>query len=63
MTEPAAPDCGDMIVISPERQGGVIFACTRQQGHKGEHANNGEADGYPLVENTAGIPFLLRWSA
>lgn len=54
-------DCGATIVIRPEGRGGVIFRCTRPEGHKGEHTNSGDAEGWPLVENTAGVPFLLRW--
>ena len=56
------PECGSMIVVRPEREGGVIFRCDRYLDHAGEHASGGMAEGYPLVENTSDLPFLVRWT-
>lgn len=57
----ASADCEAMIVIRPERRGGVIFRCTRSAGHDGEHRNIAEGEGWPLVENTSTFGVTVEW--
>ena len=61
-TSRETPECGSMIVVRPEREGGVIFRCDRDLDHAGEHTSGGMAEEFPLVENTSDLPFLVRWS-